>query len=110
MRSVTIHTPDESMPKLRERFSDLQKQVEAQSVTTSLAVLVGALVLFIIAQRLAQVSDTTLRTTPTVVFTSLLATALFVVSIASLALAAWRITIELRERELQLDVNLDRFR
>ena len=87
-----------------ERFSELQEWVEAQSVAIWPAVLFGALVLFVIAQCLAQVSATTLRTTLPVILASLVATVSFVVSLVALALAAWGLALDLRDRDLNLDL------
>jgi hypothetical protein len=90
------------MSDIGERFSELQGWVEAQSVVVWPAVLLGGLVLLAVAQRLAQVSATTLQTTPTVVLTALLASVSFVVSLAALGLAAWGLALDFRDRDLAL--------
>lgn len=92
------------MADASERFSELQEWVEAQTVAIWPAVLFGALVLFVIAQRLAQVSATTLRTTLPVILASLVATVSFVISMVALALAVWGLALDLRERDVDLDL------
>ena len=92
------------MADASERFSTLQEWVEAQTVVIWPAVLFGALVLFVVAQRLAQVSATTLQTTPTVILASLVATVSFVVSLVALALAVWGLALDLRDRDVDLDL------
>lgn len=86
------------MAEVSEQLSDLRKWVKAQSVAVWLGVLIGALVLFVVAQHLSQVSATTVRTTPAVILASLLATVTFVVSMAALGIAAWALVMELRDR------------
>ena len=92
------------MADASERFSEIQEWVEAQSVVIWPAVLFGAFVLFIVAQCLAQVSATTLRTTLPVILASLVATASFMVSLVALALAVWGLALDLRDRDVDLDL------
>ena len=93
---------DQIMSDISERFSELQEWVEAQSVVVWPAVLLGGFVLLAVAQRLAQVSATTLQTTPTVLITALLATVSLVVSLAAFGLATWGLALDFRDRDLAL--------
>lgn len=89
------------MADIREQLDEFREWVEKQSGTVWSGVLVGGVVLFAVAQRLAQVSATTVRTTPTVILASLVATVLFVISMAALGIAAWALVMELRARDVE---------
>ena len=66
---------------IRDNLSKLGRRIEAQSTLGRVAALVGAIVLFVIAQQFAAISNAAARGTPTMIIAGLVALVLAVVAI-----------------------------
>jgi type IV secretory pathway VirB2 component (pilin) len=88
------------MVDIPPRVARLRGWIDSRSRVARLAVLVIALILFVIAQRLATVSSAGVDTTLTMVVASIIALVLAVVSVAAVVVVVWSFAMALRDHGL----------